>query len=84
MDLFILQKSSLQGIDPATMEKNDYFRTPGKAIGTGPFIEKAYSAGQSMELARNDNYWRAKPQPRQDHPARVQGHDLGAARVRGR
>ena len=34
---------------------------PGKAVGTGPFIEKAYSAGQSMELARNDNYWRAKP-----------------------
>lgn len=61
MDLFILQKSSLQGIDPATMEKNDYFRTPGKAIGTGPFIVSAYSAGQSMELKRNDKYWRAKP-----------------------
>jgi peptide/nickel transport system substrate-binding protein len=61
MDLFILQKSSLKDIDPSTMEKNDYFRTPGKAIGTGPFIESAYSAGQSMELKRNDNYWRAKP-----------------------
>ena len=61
MDLFILQKSSLRTIDPATMEKNDYFRTPGKAIGTGPFIVSAYSAGQSMELTRNDNYWRAKP-----------------------
>ncbi|MEP6637763.1 MAG: ABC transporter substrate-binding protein [Chloroflexota bacterium] len=61
MDLFILQQSSLKGIDPATMEKNAYFRTPGKAIGTGPFIESAYSAGQSMELKRNDNYWRAKP-----------------------
>ncbi len=61
MDLFILQQSSLKGIDPATMEKNDYFRTPGKAIGTGPFIVSAYSAGQSMELKRNDNYWRAKP-----------------------
>ena len=61
MDLFILQKSSLEGIDPATMEKNAYFRTPGQAIGTGPFIVKAYSAGQSMELSRNDNYWRGKP-----------------------
>jgi peptide/nickel transport system substrate-binding protein len=61
MDLFILQKSSLEAIDPATMEKNDYFRTPGKAIGTGPFIVDAYSAGQSMELKRNDSYWRAKP-----------------------
>lgn len=61
MDLFILQKSSLEGIPPETMEKNDYFRTPGKAIGTGPFIVSAYSAGQSMELTRNDNYWRAKP-----------------------
>jgi len=52
---------TLDEIDPATMEKNDYFRTPGKAIGTGPFIVKAYSAGQSMELSRNDAYWRAKP-----------------------
>jgi peptide/nickel transport system substrate-binding protein len=61
MDLFILQKSSLQGIAPETMEKNAYFRTVGKAIGTGPFTVSAYSAGQSMELVRNDNYWRAKP-----------------------
>jgi ABC-type transport system substrate-binding protein len=61
MDLFILQKSSLKDIPAETMEKNDYFRTPGKAIGTGPFIVSAYSAGQSMELTRNDNYWRAKP-----------------------
>lgn len=61
MDLFIIQKSSLQGIAPETMEKNDYFRTPGKAIGTGPFVVSAYSAGQSMELVRNDSYWRAKP-----------------------
>jgi peptide/nickel transport system substrate-binding protein len=61
MDLFILQKSSLQGIAPETMEKNDYFRTVGKAVGTGPFIVSAYSAGQTMELTRNDNYWRAKP-----------------------
>jgi peptide/nickel transport system substrate-binding protein len=61
MDLFILQKSSLEGIAPETMEKNDYFRTVGKAIGTGPFVVSAYSAGQSMELVRNDNYWRSKP-----------------------
>jgi peptide/nickel transport system substrate-binding protein len=61
MDLFILQKSSLEGIAPETMEKNDYFRTVGKAVGTGPFKVAAYSAGQSMELARNDTYWRSKP-----------------------
>lgn len=61
MDLFIIQKSSLEGIAPETMEKNEYFRTPGKAIGTGPFKVSAYSAGQSMELVRNDSYWRAKP-----------------------
>lgn len=61
MDLFILQKSSVEPIPRETMEKNDYFRTPGKAIGTGPFKVSAYSAGQSMELTRNDDYWRAKP-----------------------
>ncbi len=60
-DLFILQKASVEPIPRDTMEKNDYFRTPGKAIGTGPFMVKAYSAGQSMELVRNDNYWRGKP-----------------------
>lgn len=61
MDLFILQKASVEPIPRETIEKNDYFRTPGKAIGTGPFKVAAYSAGQSMELARNDDYWRAKP-----------------------
>jgi len=61
MDLFILQKSSVEPIPRETIEKNDYFRTPGKAIGTGPFKVSAYSAGQSMELVRYDDYWRGKP-----------------------
>lgn len=61
MDLFIVQKASLESIPRETMEKNEYFRTPGQAIGTGPFKIAAYSAGQSMELVRNDDYWRGTP-----------------------
>ena len=84
MDLFIVQKSSLEGIDPATMEKNAYFRTVGQAVGTGPFIVKAYSAGQSMELIAQRQLLARQAEARHHHPARVQGHRVGADRVRDR
>ena len=67
-ELSIVQKASVSA-DPASIEigKSQYWNTPNDASGkggvqgTGPFIVSAYSAGQSMEVRRNDNYWRGKP-----------------------
>jgi peptide/nickel transport system substrate-binding protein len=60
-DLFILQKASVGAIPRDQLAKTPYWSTPGKVVGTGPFTVTGYSAGQSMEVSRNDNYWRGKP-----------------------
>jgi peptide/nickel transport system substrate-binding protein len=66
-DLFIVQKASVGAIPVDQVGKSQYWNTPNDASGkggvqgTGPFIVSAYSAGQSMEVRRNDNYWRSKP-----------------------
>ena len=66
-DLFIVQKASVSKIPRAEIGKNPYWSTPNDASGkggvqgTGPFMVSGYAAGQSMEVARNDNYWRSKP-----------------------
>ncbi len=63
-NIWILQKASVSQIplDPTNgLNKDPYWFTPGKAIGTGPFKLSGYTAGQFMELSRNDSYWRGKP-----------------------
>jgi peptide/nickel transport system substrate-binding protein len=65
--LFIIQKASVSAIPVDQIGKSQYWNTPndangkGGVQGTGPFIVDAYSAGQSMEVRRNDTYWRSKP-----------------------
>ena len=61
--VWILQKASVSQItlDPSSFGKDPYWTTPGKAIGTGPFKLTGYTAGQFMELSRNDTYWRGTP-----------------------
>ena len=84
MDLFIVQKSSLAAIDPATMEKSDYWRTPGKAVGTGP-VHREGLQRRPVDGARPQRQLLARQaQARRHHPPRVQGHLLCAPRVRGR
>jgi peptide/nickel transport system substrate-binding protein len=61
MNPFIVQKSSLESIPRGEIQKSEYWKTPGQAIGTGPFKVSGYSAGQSMELSRHDDYWRSRP-----------------------
>jgi peptide/nickel transport system substrate-binding protein len=66
-DLFIVQKASVSAIPIDQIGKSQYWNTPndangkGGVQGTGPFIVSAYSAGQSMEVRANANYWRSKP-----------------------
>ena len=60
-DLFIVQKASVGKIPRDQIGKNPYWSTPGQVVGTGPFKVTAYAAGQSMEVSRNDSYWRSKP-----------------------
>ena len=61
MDLFIVQKASIGQIPRDQIGENPVWSTPGGIIGTGPFKVSGYSAGQSMEVSRNDDYWRTTP-----------------------
>ena len=61
MDLFIVQKASIGQIPRDQIGENPVWSKPGGIIGTGPFKVSGYSAGQSMEVSRNDDYWRSTP-----------------------
>jgi len=58
-ELFILPEHIISAFDPATLKENEYWKTG--QIGTGPFKWKTYTPGQSVELVRNDDYWRGAP-----------------------
>ncbi len=58
-ETWILQKSSLGAIPVDQIGESDYWTT--QAIGTGPFKFSSYEAGQFMELARFDDYFRGAP-----------------------
>ena len=58
-EIFILPKHSLGEVPVDQIAATDWWTT--KAIGTGPFMWKAYTPGQSIELSRFDNYWRGAP-----------------------
>jgi hypothetical protein len=58
-ETWMVPKHSL-GLVPTDQHKTtDWWTT--KAIGTGPFKWKTYTPGQSIELVRNDDYWRGAP-----------------------
>jgi peptide/nickel transport system substrate-binding protein len=67
--LWILQKASVSKIpvDQLAAAAAPYWTTPNDASGkagvqgTGPFFVSQYTAGQFMELAANNLYWRGKP-----------------------
>jgi peptide/nickel transport system substrate-binding protein len=61
MNLFIMSKAALGQVPVDQIAKSDYWYTPGKAVGTGPFKLTGYTAGQSMTLSRHDDYWRSRP-----------------------
>jgi peptide/nickel transport system substrate-binding protein len=56
---FPLPKHSLKDIPLANLSKADYWTT--KPVGTGPWKFVKWVPDQSVQLARNDNYWRGKP-----------------------
>ena len=52
--LYIVQKKAVGDAHSTA------FRDPRVAVGTGPFKYVSYSPGDSMELARHDEYWEGK------------------------
>ena len=54
----------------------------GGVQGTGPFKVTGYTAGQFMELSRNDGLLARHAEPRQDRPQGVQGPGDRADRLR--
>jgi peptide/nickel transport system substrate-binding protein len=59
-ETWIVHEATL-GAEPRDgIAKSPYWST--KAIGTGPFKLGTYEAGQSIELVRNDEYFRGAPQ----------------------
>ncbi len=58
-ETWMVPKHSLGQIANDKLKETDWWTT--KAIGTGPFKWKTYTPGQSIELARFDDYWRGAP-----------------------
>jgi peptide/nickel transport system substrate-binding protein len=58
-ETYILQKASLGVVPREEVGKGDYWTT--KAIGTGPFKLVKHEAGQFVEVARFDDYFRGAP-----------------------
>jgi peptide/nickel transport system substrate-binding protein len=58
-EIFILPEHALGQIAAADRGTSEYWQT--QQIGTGPFKWSNYSPGQSIELARFDDYWRGAP-----------------------
>jgi peptide/nickel transport system substrate-binding protein len=58
-ETWMVPKHSLGEVPVEQHKETDWWTT--KAIGTGPFKWKTYTPGQSIELERNDDYWRGAP-----------------------
>jgi peptide/nickel transport system substrate-binding protein len=58
-ETWMVPKHSLGEVPIEQHKDTDWWTT--KAIGTGPFKWKTYTPGQSIELERNDDYWRGAP-----------------------
>ena len=58
-EIFLLPKHSLGAVPVDQIAGSDWWTT--QAIGTGPFKWSKYTPGQSIELVRNDDYWRGAP-----------------------
>jgi peptide/nickel transport system substrate-binding protein len=42
----------------------DFGGPDGKIMGTGPYVVKRFKSAESVEYARNENYWGPKPAPK--------------------
>lgn len=56
---FPLSRKEFAGVKPEDMEVSEQVRT--KPVGTGPFKVSKIIPGESVELVRNEDYWKGKP-----------------------
>ncbi|MHC0036702.1 oligopeptide ABC transporter substrate-binding protein [Pseudoneobacillus sp. C159] len=54
-----LSRKEFEGVDPKKMAESPQVRQ--KPVGTGPFKVNKIIPGESVELVRNDDYWKGKP-----------------------
>lgn len=54
-----LSRKEFEGIAPKDMAASEQVRT--KPVGTGPYKVSKVIPGESVELVRNDDYWKGKP-----------------------
>jgi peptide/nickel transport system substrate-binding protein len=54
-----LSQKEFEGIAPKDMAASEQVRT--KPVGTGPFKVSKVIPGESVELVRNEEYWKGKP-----------------------
>lgn len=54
-----LSRKEFEGIAPKDMAASEQVRT--KPVGTGPFKVEKVIPGESVELVRNEEYWKGKP-----------------------
>jgi peptide/nickel transport system substrate-binding protein len=54
-----LSRKEFEGIAPKDMAASEQVRT--KPVGTGPFKVSKVIPGESVELVRNEEYWKGKP-----------------------
>ncbi|WP_053361886.1 oligopeptide ABC transporter substrate-binding protein [Bacillus sp. FJAT-27251] len=54
-----LSRKEFEGIEPKDMAASEQVRT--KPVGTGPFKVAKVIPGESVELVRNEEYWKGKP-----------------------
>ncbi|WNF24132.1 oligopeptide ABC transporter substrate-binding protein [Mesobacillus jeotgali] len=54
-----LSRKEFEGIDPKDMAASEQVRT--KPVGTGPFKVAKVIPGESVELVKNENYWKGAP-----------------------
>ncbi|KKK36959.1 peptide ABC transporter substrate-binding protein [Mesobacillus campisalis] len=54
-----LSRKEFEGIKPKDMAASEQVRT--KPVGTGPFKVAKVVPGESVELVRNEEYWKGKP-----------------------
>lgn len=54
-----LSRKEFEGVDPKDMAASEQVRS--KPVGTGPFKVTKVIPGESVELVRNEEYWKGKP-----------------------
>ncbi|MDN2565079.1 ABC transporter substrate-binding protein [Aquibium sp. A9E412] len=58
----LLSDRRMSIVSPAALEANPGDELGFNPVGTGPFQLDTFAQGQTLELTRNDGYWRAVPE----------------------